>query len=121
MLENDKLYQRLQMIRPRVGMYLSEITLKNLGSFIYGYSTALYDFASKDDNWWGDFQDFAAKKYGYSYSTMGVFNICLAHILGYTAENVSWEEIISYHFSQEEEQKAIALFYTILDEFSLRK
>lgn len=115
MLENDKLYQRLQIIRPRVGMYLSEITINNLGSFICGYSTALYDFASKDGNWWGDFQDFAAKKYGYGSSTAGVFNICLAHILGYTAENVSWEEVISYHFSKEEEQKAIALFYTLLD------
>lgn len=121
MLENDKLYQRLQIIRPRVGMYLSEITINNLGSFIHGYTSALHDFASKDGNWWQDFQSFAAKKYGYGSSTAGVFNVCLAHILGYTAENVSWEEVISYHFSQEEEQKAIALFYTLLDEFSLRK
>ena len=94
------IYDLLDEIRRRPGMYIGDHSPTRLRSFIFGYCFALSENESKEDlsesNFYG-FHDWVAIKYGYNESTSG------------------WCHMIEEQRKCPEE--ALWLFYQLLDEY----
>lgn len=99
------LFDIIERIRPRPGMYLGEPGITKLCSFLDGYSMALYDLnANKvtDDALFPMpfhcFHDYVALRLNYYESTSGWRNMILDQVA-------------------HDEEKGLALFFTLLDDF----
>lgn len=116
--ETDKLYCLLQKIRNRVPMYIGEMRINNLMAFITGYQMALRDFCMINDDWFNDFQKFVIKKFDYNNASVGVVAVILANCLALNHDVVDWDFVVNHNHCDEINEKAIWLFYELLDEFS---
>lgn len=113
-------YDLLQQLRLRPAMYINPPTLPNLQNFLAGYHTALFMHDIPDD-FLNNFTDFVADKLGFYESTAGFCHMILAYITGFDPKTIIWEEFLAYPISEQEHQAAMALYYTILDEFKHKK
>lgn len=118
LLETDKLYCILQKMRNRVSMYVCEMRINNLMAFIIGYQMALRDFSIANNDWFNDFQNFVIKKFNYNNASVGIVEVILAHCLALNPNKVDWDFVVNHNHSDEVNEKAIQLFYELLDEFS---
>ncbi|MDO5106146.1 hypothetical protein [Capnocytophaga sp.] len=110
------LYELLQMMQLRLGMYISPPTLPSLWNFVLGYKSAFWILGKKDDSLDG-FDDFVAKKLGFYESTAGFVNMILAHTQGFESKNILWDDFLKSEISSETHQKAITLFFSLLEAF----
>ena len=110
-------YELLKKIELRPAMWTGEHSLKSIWIFLGGYSLALHDFHLIDlqEEYQPDFNDWVAKKLGFTESTAGWHNMILAYTLG-LPPRISWKNIDAQAF-KEQHSKSIKLFYLLLDEF----
>ena len=102
----ENIYDLFDAIQPRPAMFFGKKSIINLKAFIDGlfFAEKYFDF---DFDWKSfysedDFHDYTAKYFGWRESTAGWANIIL-------------EE------SQNDEEKAVDVFYALLEEFKLEK
>jgi hypothetical protein len=97
------LYEVLQKIKPRPGMYIGRASVSDLFHFLVGYEFARGELDIEPTDWENDFhenfQPWVQKKYHVSTSN-------------------SWAKIIMLHCGSE--QEGLNAFYRLLDEFRNR-
>lgn len=119
-MQPRNLYELLQVMKIRPGMYFYPPTLPNLKNFLSGYFSALF-INNIEDNPLDGFDDFVAQKLRFYESTAGFSNMILAYITGFDPKNIIWEDFLAYDISKEQHQKAIELYYKFLEEFNHEK
>ena len=117
-LDSYDIYNVLERVRKRPGLYIGEENLNSLLVYIGGYSGAMMDakIACVSKPEFGGFHEFVREKYGYSESTMGWANMILASTLGLDPKNIRWENYDN-DVSREQYKESINVFYKLLDEF----
>lgn len=71
----DKLYQRLQEIKQRPGLYLGEKTLVRLEKFLSGYALCREDYGIEKTKLFDGFDDFVRERYGIkTHNAMQIIN-----------------------------------------------
>lgn len=118
-MENTSLYPLLQQMKIRLGMYIQPPTLPSLQNFIFGYQMAL-GVHKIDENliFSKNFSDFVAQKYHFHESTAGFANMILAVAMGFDPQHIDWDEFLKHSINKETHQKAIDLFFSVLEEYS---
>lgn len=118
MKESYSIYNVLEAIRKRPGMYVGEIDLNYINSFIWGYEMAMDDAGVEDVSRpeFRKFHEFVRAKYNYYESTAGWANMIKAVVLGLNPETVCWEGYDS-EMTIEQQKQALSKFYELLDEF----
>ncbi|MBD2194792.1 MULTISPECIES: hypothetical protein [Calothrix] len=100
----SKLFEILQKIRTKPGMYLGKASVSDLFHFLVGFKTALRELgieATKEEmDFYREFQPWVQKKYQVSTSN-------------------SWAKIIMLHCANE--QEGFNTFYKLLSEFQNRQ
>lgn len=99
-------------------MFIGDVTLNNLFTYLAGYRTAM-DFAGIEDistPQFNDFHEFVRAKYGYYESTAGWANMILAVTIGLDPNQIRWESYDS-EVSQEQHEKSVETFFELIDEF----
>lgn len=99
----SKLFEILQKIKTKPGMYIGRASVSDLFHFLVGFKTALRELGVKateeEMNFYREFQPWVQKKYHVSTSN-------------------SWAKIIMLHCGSE--QEGFNTFYQLLDEFQKR-
>jgi hypothetical protein len=99
----SKLFETLQKIKTKPGMYIGRASVSDLFHFLVGFKTALRELgveATKEEiDFYREFQPWVQKKYHVSTSN-------------------SWAKIIMLHCGSE--QEGFNAFYKLLDEFQNR-
>ena len=97
-----QIYQAIEVIRKRLGMYLGELSISKLETFLNGYRMALNDLEEKAYAIFPlplrFFHDYVAFRYHYSGSSSGWKNMILDQV-------------------DHDEGKGLDLFFELLDEF----
>lgn len=102
----------------RPGMWIEELTLKSIRTFLGGYDFALSEHglvASRDEQS-PNFHDWIADKFGFSESTAGWHNMIVALSIDLDPKNMSWEDY-DLNVIKEQHEKSIRRFYELLEEF----
>ncbi|MFA0809551.1 hypothetical protein, partial [Microbulbifer epialgicus] len=112
------IYELLEIIKLRTGMYTSVETLSHIRSFINGYNFALKDNQDLNDshNNFKGFHDFVARKYGFYESTAGWANMILAVELGHDPQKIIWSDFDAAA-TNVHHKNSIETFYQLLDEY----
>ncbi|NMG18980.1 hypothetical protein [Brasilonema bromeliae] len=100
----SKLFEILQKIKAKPGMYIGRASVSDLFHFLVGFKTALRELGveatEEEINFYREFQPWVQKKYHVSTSN-------------------SWAKIIMLHCTNE--QEGFSVFYKLLDEFQNRE
>ncbi|WP_020407215.1 hypothetical protein [Hahella ganghwensis] len=112
------IFDVLDKIRKRPGMYTGEVSLASLNTFLCGYQMAMDGVGAVDiaSPGFGGFFEWAARKHGCRPSSFGWGNLVLAISVGDNPHEVKWEgyaESISF----EQHKESVELFYKLLDEY----
>jgi hypothetical protein len=94
------LYGLIQQISHRPGMYFEEKSLSALYNFIKGFEMAchVHGIDENESPNFGEFHEFVRRKTGFSESTSGWRNMLLS-------------------FNDNNEEKALAMFFVVFEEF----
>ena len=105
--------------RKRPGMYIGGLNVKNMSIYLAGYQQAMMYHAKDISNPdFHRFHDWVARKFHFPESTAGWANMILASILGLSPEDNSWSwEDFDAHANDQQQKKAVDLFFVLLDEF----
>lgn len=99
-------------------MYIGDLDLDNLKTYIHGYQRAMDDAKINDVSTpeFHGLHEFVRKKYNYFESTAGWANMIKAVVLGLDPENISWESY-DKNITFEQQKEALAKFYELLEEY----
>ena len=98
-VKNEYLYEMLQQIKQRPGMYLGKCSIIRLRAFIDGYMGARQDLGvplTEQEKEFGNFQDWIQERY----------NITSSH---------GWDSIILFYSA--DERDALNKFFSLLEQF----
>ncbi len=101
LIEIKNIYELINLIRPRLGMYIGENTITAMRSFLFGYGFALEVHKIKRESEEPDFalfHDFVANKYNEESSTAGWCNLILKH-------------------NENDQKKSLEVFFNLVEEF----
>jgi hypothetical protein len=112
------IYDFLDKVEKRSGMYIGDVTLKNLSIYLNGFNMAMINAEVKDisNPDFYSFNNFIKEKFGYSEPTAGWANMILAVSIGLTPKNVIWENYDTA-ITDEQHIESVKLFYKLLHEF----
>ncbi|WNB74442.1 hypothetical protein [Methylomonas koyamae] len=115
---NYSIYDILDRIEKRPGMYVGDVTLGNLMTYMHGYEMAMRDAEVKDVSIpeFHGFHEFVRKKFGYYESTAGWANMILAVTIGLSPKNIIWENY-NVGVTYEQHIESVKTFYKLLNEF----
>jgi hypothetical protein len=122
MLREFSIYDVIDKIRVRPGMYIGSASPNSLRVFLEGYWMAMHDAGVPDASHprLGGFHDWVASKLGFSESTAGWGNMILATTIGLDAarvpSHVRWEDIDQLA-SWQQRIEATGRVFALLDEY----
>jgi hypothetical protein len=122
--EHFSIYELLNEISPRLGMYIGEQTVDKLGCYIWGYKGAMVD-AGIQESPVLDFQKFTRwlrKKYGYPHSAevAGCEKTILAVSLGISPEEMDQDMFwlnFPPHLTNEQHVESVRLYVSLINEY----
>jgi hypothetical protein len=96
----NNLYEHLDQIRERPAMWIGNVSVSKLDTYILGYNACCHIKGIEENLFpsWNIFHEFVKRKTNFSESTSGWCNMILTHCAG-------------------DEEKAFAVFYEYFDEF----
>ena len=112
------IYDALETIRKRPGMYVGDIDLNAINTYLSGYWMAMNDadFDDVSNPEFSKFHEFVRARFNYVESTAGWANMIKAVVIGLDSENIYWENY-DKDMTFEQQNEALALFYKLIDEF----
>ena len=112
------IYNVLELVRRRPGMFVDEVTLKGIRTLTCGYEMAMRDANVQNGSSpaFHEFHEYVREIYGYRESTAGWPNMILAVILGLNPKTISWEKYDS-GVTENQHKDSIEEFYRLLDNF----
>lgn len=112
------IYDVLDKIEKRPGLYLGYVSLRTLATYLAGYQMAMTDAAFMDisNPEFHQFNDFIRDKFGYLESTAGWSNMILAISLGFSPDNVDWCSFYT-NISTQQHLISVSRFFELLAEF----
>ncbi|MCW9016555.1 MAG: hypothetical protein OQJ89_06310, partial [Kangiellaceae bacterium] len=110
--QSYSIYDVLATIERRPGMYVGEVSLYSLMTYLHGYEMAMRDAEVEDESQpkFQDFHEFVRSHYGYFESTAGWARMILAVTIGLNPKNVSWEGFDS-DVTYEQHVESVKTFY----------
>ena len=114
----NNIYELIEKISQRTGMYTSECKLSNVRSFLDGYTFSITS-ESELEQFLGNFPGFhnwIAKKFGFFESTAGWQNMILAVELGLEPNNINWKDF-SYNASENQHKASVQSFFKLVSEY----
>jgi hypothetical protein len=111
-------YDVLDRIEKHPGMYVGNVTLGNLMTYLHGYEIAMRDAEVKDVSIpeFHAFHEFVREKFGFYESTAGWANMILAVTIGLSPKNITWEGY-DVGVTCEQHIESVKAFYKLLNEF----
>lgn len=115
------IYEALETIRKRPGMYVGDIDLNAINTYLAGYWMAMKDADINDvsNPEFHTFHEFVRARYNYDESTAGWANMIKAVVIGLDPEKIRWENY-DKDMTFEQQKEALALFYQLIEEFKLK-
>jgi hypothetical protein len=112
------IYEIIDRVRGRPGMFISPISTDALSTFLCGYSVAMVEAGRCDvaKPRFQGFHDWVQEKFSYGESTAGWSNMILAKELGLSPDD-SWEEFLKLPITQQQHAAALQSFFCLLDEY----
>ncbi len=112
------IYDILDKVRKRPGMYIGDEKLENMRSYLAGYQMAMMDLNLEDtaEPSFYEFHEWIRNRFNYYESTAGWCNMIFAVVLGFDPENIRWENY-QKDATTEQHRESIREFYRLLDEY----
>jgi hypothetical protein len=109
------LYDLLNKISVRTGMYIGEQKLSNLRSYINGFEAAMYTANIKNNTIpaFSGFHNWVAEKYGFYESTAGWQNMILAVEMGLSPQDINWDTY-SKNADRNQHEKSLERFFCLV-------
>lgn len=112
------IYELLEKIRNRHGMYISSANLECLACFLSGYRVAMMSEGKKEASTpdFHGFHDWVRQELGYCSSVPGWSNMILASVLGLKPGEISWD---TYWVgtTPDQHRESFNMFYEMLDRY----
>lgn len=113
------LYDLIDKIRRRPGMWIGDPTPIALRQFLVGYQCAMDDAGIEDVAYpeFHGFHDWIAKRFGYYESTAGWANMISAVVMGYDPATINWNKFFVETLSSEQGKYAVNYCFELMDEY----
>lgn len=113
------IYNTIDLIRKRPGMYIGDPSPKQLFVFLTGYGMAMDDAGITDIShppFFREFHDWVARKLGFHESTAGWPNMIMAVTLGLNPKKIRWENY-AVKATYQQKSEATELVFKLIDEY----
>jgi len=119
MKENYNTSDHLNDLRKRPQMYVGEVRLDFISSYLTGYEMAMKIAGVNDPSMpdFSGFREFVRKKYQFFGSSNGWANMILAVTIGFDPTDMHWGDFRNKIISPEQHQRSVTEFFNLLDEY----